>query len=392
MLHHGRVAAPCYRRRAPSPHADGRSRTRTTTLRRSRCSIPTASTRRTTRSPAASEPRGYTHVRRAVRRDADRAVQARSAGDHAGAPVLGGHATACRCRPRASTRPAARGTGRQRSTGDPRYPYGARRRLPFDATTCGATIAIPNTYTGRFDGIGAFVDAEQHRCFTRRCRRTSTSASRWSGTSRTSSTAASAARRFRGRSRTRAVTCDPGAAAVRRSATLQSRRQRAAVPAVPRTIRPSPDTRSTCTSRLGSRSRPRVRLNETERPPLRPGPLFFVPLLGGWLGAAAGRGPPAARSLRASMRSGRCRSVALALPALRSSVSTAGDPRPVAAPPGDAADLRGDPRDDWVARVASLARGGRRFARVGALGRRRPRGSGRVVAGCRGASPRGARG
>jgi hypothetical protein len=42
-------------------------------------------------------------------------------------------------------------------TGDPRYPYGGSGS-PFDATTCGATVAIPNPATHLFDGIGAFTE------------------------------------------------------------------------------------------------------------------------------------------------------------------------------------------------------------------------------------------
>jgi hypothetical protein len=41
--------------------------------------------------------------------------------------------------------------------GDPRYGYGAPGGSPFDATTCGGTINIPDTYTKNFDGLGAFV-------------------------------------------------------------------------------------------------------------------------------------------------------------------------------------------------------------------------------------------
>jgi hypothetical protein len=56
-------------------------------------------------------------------------------------------------------------------SGDPRYPYGAPGGAPYDATTCGnsvtsgplagAPLAIPNPYTGRFDGVGAFVSPNQ---------------------------------------------------------------------------------------------------------------------------------------------------------------------------------------------------------------------------------------
>ncbi|MBV8371367.1 MAG: TonB-dependent receptor [Candidatus Eremiobacteraeota bacterium] len=40
---------------------------------------------------------------------------------------------------------------------DPRYRYGAAGGAPYDATTCGGQIAIPDPYTGRFDGVGGFV-------------------------------------------------------------------------------------------------------------------------------------------------------------------------------------------------------------------------------------------
>jgi hypothetical protein len=46
---------------------------------------------------------------------------------------------------------------------DPRYPYGAPGGAPYNATTCATgtsaqpVFAIPNQYTGLFDGIGAFV-------------------------------------------------------------------------------------------------------------------------------------------------------------------------------------------------------------------------------------------
>ncbi|HEY4441092.1 MAG TPA: TonB-dependent receptor, partial [Candidatus Elarobacter sp.] len=45
--------------------------------------------------------------------------------------------------------------------GDPRYPYGAAGGQPYDATTCGAQIAIPDPATGKFDAIGAFVQPAQ---------------------------------------------------------------------------------------------------------------------------------------------------------------------------------------------------------------------------------------
>ena len=44
--------------------------------------------------------------------------------------------------------------------GDPRYPYGGTG-LPFDATQCTGTIAIPDPYTHVFDSIGAFRQPNQ---------------------------------------------------------------------------------------------------------------------------------------------------------------------------------------------------------------------------------------
>ena len=43
------------------------------------------------------------------------------------------------------------------TAGDPRYPYGAAGGAPYDATTCGLNLSIPNLFTDRFDGVGAFV-------------------------------------------------------------------------------------------------------------------------------------------------------------------------------------------------------------------------------------------
>jgi len=43
-------------------------------------------------------------------------------------------------------------------SGDPRYPYGAPGGSPFNALSCGTlTAGQPDSYTGGFDGIGAFV-------------------------------------------------------------------------------------------------------------------------------------------------------------------------------------------------------------------------------------------
>jgi hypothetical protein len=42
------------------------------------------------------------------------------------------------------------------TVGDPRYPYGAVGGAPYNAT-CGAGLAIPDPYTGRFDNVGAFT-------------------------------------------------------------------------------------------------------------------------------------------------------------------------------------------------------------------------------------------
>jgi len=47
------------------------------------------------------------------------------------------------------------------TAGDPRYPYGATGGAPYDATTCGGSIVIPDSYTGQFDGIGAFREPSQ---------------------------------------------------------------------------------------------------------------------------------------------------------------------------------------------------------------------------------------
>ena len=44
---------------------------------------------------------------------------------------------------------------------DPRYPYGSPGGSPYDATTCGTLNAIPDSYTGVFDGIGAFREPAQ---------------------------------------------------------------------------------------------------------------------------------------------------------------------------------------------------------------------------------------
>jgi hypothetical protein len=45
---------------------------------------------------------------------------------------------------------------------DPRYPYGAPGGSPYDATTCaGQLSAIPDSYTGQFDGLGAFREPSQ---------------------------------------------------------------------------------------------------------------------------------------------------------------------------------------------------------------------------------------
>jgi len=46
-------------------------------------------------------------------------------------------------------------------TGDPRYPYGAAGGTAFDSTTCGTVAAIPNQYTGTFDGLGQFLQPSQ---------------------------------------------------------------------------------------------------------------------------------------------------------------------------------------------------------------------------------------
>jgi hypothetical protein len=43
---------------------------------------------------------------------------------------------------------------------DPRYPAGSTG-TPADATTCGGSLVIPDTYTGKFDGIGAFIEPSE---------------------------------------------------------------------------------------------------------------------------------------------------------------------------------------------------------------------------------------
>ena len=44
------------------------------------------------------------------------------------------------------------------TTNDPRYPYGSAGGAPYDASTCAATISIPNQYTKQFDPLGSFVN------------------------------------------------------------------------------------------------------------------------------------------------------------------------------------------------------------------------------------------
>ena len=73
--------------------------------------------------------------------------------------------------------PRARGAVGGSPNADPRYPYGAPGGAPYDVTTCsdpgGVSIlgqgvgndptylAVPNPYTKRFDGVGAFVSPSQ---------------------------------------------------------------------------------------------------------------------------------------------------------------------------------------------------------------------------------------
>jgi hypothetical protein len=45
--------------------------------------------------------------------------------------------------------------------GDPRYPYGGAGGSAYDATNCGNSLAIPDTFTGKFDNLGAFVEPNQ---------------------------------------------------------------------------------------------------------------------------------------------------------------------------------------------------------------------------------------
>jgi hypothetical protein len=45
--------------------------------------------------------------------------------------------------------------------GDPRYPNGAAAGAPVNAQTCSGSLVIPDTYTGKFDNIGAFIQPSQ---------------------------------------------------------------------------------------------------------------------------------------------------------------------------------------------------------------------------------------
>ena len=48
------------------------------------------------------------------------------------------------------------------TAGDPRYPYGSAGGAPYNALTCAQALnAIPNTFTGSFDSIGAFTSPSQ---------------------------------------------------------------------------------------------------------------------------------------------------------------------------------------------------------------------------------------
>jgi hypothetical protein len=46
------------------------------------------------------------------------------------------------------------------AAGDPRYPNGGTG-LAADATSCTGSLVIPDTYTGKFDNIGAFIEPSQ---------------------------------------------------------------------------------------------------------------------------------------------------------------------------------------------------------------------------------------
>ena len=102
-------------------------------------------------------------LRRALRRHAARAVQARAAGDHAGAPVLGRHALRrTRVDARRRSDAAAPAGWPPGIAGDPRY--AVRRGRAATRTTrppAAPRSPIPNPYTGRFDSIGAFVAPAQ---------------------------------------------------------------------------------------------------------------------------------------------------------------------------------------------------------------------------------------
>ena len=55
---------------------------------------------------------------------------------------------------------ACSGLGSGSTTGDPRYPFGGAG-TPYDATTCGGFIAVPDPYTRKFDNLGAFRSPNQ---------------------------------------------------------------------------------------------------------------------------------------------------------------------------------------------------------------------------------------
>jgi len=47
------------------------------------------------------------------------------------------------------------------TSGDPRYPYGAGGGAPYDASSCGGNLLIPDPFTGSYDQPGAFTQPSQ---------------------------------------------------------------------------------------------------------------------------------------------------------------------------------------------------------------------------------------
>jgi len=75
-----------------------------------------------------------------------------TAGGRYGSPVMGLGADPAECS----------GVLAGSTTGDPRYPYGAAGGAPYDAQFCGpGYLTAPDTYTGKFDTPGQFVEPTQ---------------------------------------------------------------------------------------------------------------------------------------------------------------------------------------------------------------------------------------